>query len=67
MWDVLGVGWFWTLERVRDVRGALGEADWVWTGCLEVVGLIVGRARETKSPVRVDWAVWFEDPSLRSG
>ena len=34
MWDVLGVGWFWTLERVRDVRGALGEADWVWRiGC----------------------------------
>ena len=44
MWDVLGAGrsgsggfgtfWglggFWTLERVRDVRGALGEADWVW-------------------------------------
>lgn len=39
MWDVFGVGWFWTLERVRDVRGSggfgafgvhWGEADWVW-------------------------------------
>ena len=56
MWDVLGAGrsgsggfgtfWglggFWTLERVRDVRGALGEADWVWAGCWDVDGLLGG-------------------------
>ena len=25
----------------------------MWTGCLEVVGMLEGRARDTKSPVRV--------------
>ena len=83
MWDVFGVGWFWTLERVRDVRGSggfgafgvhWGEADWVWAGCWDVDGLLgggwyaggLGEGNKKPGPGG-DWAVWFEDPSLRSG
>ena len=72
-----GLGGFWTLERVRDVRGALGEADWVWrapqlayteASCCEAKCFVRARAKgsdKTSCLAAYRFAAWMRTGDWR--
>lgn len=66
MWDVFGVGWFWTLERVRDVRGS-GEFGAFGVHWVRRIGCGAHRSWRIRRPAAARQSVLSElEPRART-